>query len=119
MGVIHETADLIQALEGLSDGPSRRERYGARLRRARELLGLSQRAVADRCEVPQAQVSRAESGLVVDEGVLGVLEALYGWPNDYPSAPRDPVRRLEWVAHRGSWRPVAPESGTFGRGKVE
>lgn len=97
----------------------RRGRYGDRFRREREAVSLTQRQVAEAIDVDQKIVSRAERGNASD-GTFAALERLFEIPDPYPSAPKDPVRRMAWVRERaeriGGARP--PASGTFGRGEV-
>lgn len=106
---------------GVPTDESRRARYGDRLRREREECGLSQREAAGAVGVSQAAVSRVESGQESPEEVLVALEGLYGVPEPYPGAPRDPVRRMGWFAERNARLAGArpPASGVFGKGKVE
>ena len=99
---------------------ARRARYGGFLRRSRG--DLTQRDVAAGSGVPQAAVSRAEAGGPVPEEHLVALEGFLGAPDDYPAAPRDPVRRREWFDRRnlGISRGVpVPASGCFGRGDAK
>jgi transcriptional regulator with XRE-family HTH domain len=97
----------------------RRGRYGDRLRRAREALGLTQREVAERVGVDQKVVSRAESGHASEEAFVA-LEEVYGLSEPLPGAPKDPVRRMVWVRERQAAisGPRAPVSGSFGSGQA-
>jgi transcriptional regulator with XRE-family HTH domain len=88
------------------------------LRRHREARGLSQREAAEGSGVSQSALARVERGQPVDEEALVVLERFLGVRDAYPSAPKDPVRRLAWFAVRAGWRVSAPPSGVFGAGKV-
>lgn len=93
-------------------------RYGRRLGRLRGELGLSQRELAAAAGVSQAAVSRAERDGGVDEEALVKIELALGLPDDYPSAPRHPVRRREFFEGRSFAGVPAPPSGTFGAGKA-
>lgn len=96
----------------------RRARYGDGLRRHRLVQGLTQRAVAVEIGVDHKIVTRAEKGEASEE-TFEKLEACYGVRNDYPAAPRDPVRRREWFDARNASIAegvAVPASGTFGKG---
>lgn len=98
-------------------GPvGRRLRVGDRMRRCREEAGLTQVQAAEKAGVSERSVRSLETGGVVGEEVWRPLHDLYGWPDPYPEAPLDPVRRMEWF----NSRPVVgvrPRDGlTFGKG---
>jgi transcriptional regulator with XRE-family HTH domain len=70
--------DSAQEIEGLR---TESEKIGARLRAAREYLGLSQELVAQHLEVPRPSVSAMERGSRKVSGVeLKKLGHLYGKP---------------------------------------
>jgi DNA-binding XRE family transcriptional regulator len=96
---------------------AKRARYGLSLKRHRDALGLSQRAAAEKAGVDQALVGRAEKGNGTEE-TFSKLERAYEMPNPMPAAPRDPVRREEWIQARNDAIRGAqpPPSGTFGKG---
>lgn len=73
---------------------------GARLRQAREFLGISQEAVADVLGVPRASVSAMESGRrKVSSLELRDLSRLYKRPLDwFYGAENDPIAEDETVS---------------------
>ncbi len=63
--------------------------WGGRIRQRREALGLSQRELAERCDVTQQTISRIEMGAVLPRDVLKIELArqldcsprtLFPWP---------------------------------------
>jgi transcriptional regulator with XRE-family HTH domain len=95
-----------------------RQRHGNRLRRGREALGLSQREVAERLETSHTTIGKSEQG-VASEELFDSLWSLYGLVDAMPGAPKDPLRRRDYVDRRGDYLAKgvrAPASGTFGKG---
>lgn len=77
-------------MKGLHDG------WGKRVKQARENVGLSQRRLADLCDIDPATVSRIERGLIAPRdslkwtiaGALGkTLEDLFPYPGVVPPFP--------------------------------
>lgn len=72
------------------------ELIGARLKRVREYLNISQQEVSDQTGIPRPSVSAMENGKRgVDVEELRALARLYGYPvsyfvEDHPSEANDP-----------------------------
>jgi transcriptional regulator with XRE-family HTH domain len=79
------------------------------VKESREMIGVSQRELADRTGISQATLSRIESGVrEATEGELSLIaialdvEKVEAKPRreQYLSAPKDPKERREWFAWR-------------------
>lgn len=107
-------------VDAKADAALRRGRYGARLRRERKAVGLSQEDLAGEAGLSLSAVSQAERGVGSPEEALAAIEAALDLPVVTPGAPRDPVRRMAWFDERNRLLAGAkpPPSGTFGQGKV-
>jgi transcriptional regulator with XRE-family HTH domain len=96
-----------------------RQRHGNRLRRGREELGLTQREVAERLETSHTTIGKSEQGIGSEE-LFDSLWRLYGLVDAMPGAPKDPIRRREYVDHRSAVLAKgikSPASGTFGKAR--
>lgn len=78
-------------MNGLHDG------WGKRVKRSREDLGISQRRLADLCQVDPSSISRIERGVLAPRddlkwklaGALGVtVEDLFPYPGVVPPFPQ-------------------------------
>jgi transcriptional regulator with XRE-family HTH domain len=84
--------------------------YGRQLRERRDKASLTQKQAAEAAGVSQATISRWEAGSEQpDYKSFYALAAAYGCKmsellprNQYPSAPLDPVARLDWVRRRNA-----------------
>jgi len=79
-----------------------RERFGDRMRRRREDVDLTQRQAAEKLGVSQPTVAKMEQTGVASEELLRKCWVLYGVPEPYPDAPRDPIRRRAYMASRNA-----------------
>lgn len=94
-----------------------RRRFGDWMRRRREAAGYSQVEAALNLAVSQSKVSRCEGAGVASEEVLERMWVLYGVPEPYPDAPRDPIRRRAWFHARNTDPRFFPRAQTTGSGK--
>jgi hypothetical protein len=109
----------VRSLDPSCEG--RRWRVGQRYARERKARGWNQQEAAERAGVSQPTLSRLEQGKEVEEESWRAVDGLYGLPDPHPSAPLDPVRRMEFfrTAHAElAEAATQPRSGTFGRGEV-
>ncbi len=79
-------------------------KHAVALRRARARMGWSQRALAERSEIPQPPISRIEAG-AVDPKLSMLLERLRALEMDVVLVPRQAPNPVEAI--RGPGIPVA------------
>ena len=83
--------------------------FGAMLRQARERLDLSQKALGERLDVKQAQVSNVEAGVDMRLSTLENFARYLGY--ELLLVPRERVRDAIAVSTASTYTPSGPPSG--------
>ncbi len=85
------------------------QEFGAMLRQARERLDLSQKALGERLDVKQSQVSNVEAGVDMRLSTLENFARYLGY--ELLLVPRERVRDAVAVSTASTYTPSGPPSG--------